>query len=345
MNQTTMSHPTPTVDQTAPGYPGPVGAEVPPDETAAPVAPPHPGPAFGACQECGAPMDRLQRYCVNCGGRWAEADNPSSRFFAASARWRRRSARPTKEPAVNKGSRALAVGFFALLPIAVALGVMVGRSGDSGSGVNEDLLAALNAPGAVAAQTATSDQTETTTTTEEVSSEVLKSDFALKEGYTVMIGLLPVASTNNETATKAKSDAQSKGAKDVGVINPSDFQLTPSKGTENYVLYSGEFKSKGEAEKALAGLKKDFPEAEVLKVKKPTVDSVGRVIARTEAGVVRDITTYNPTEEQVKKDTQIVEELATDTGKDYLEKAEELPDIIAIGGDGGSTPAPVGAGD
>ncbi len=42
------------------------------------------------------------------------------------------------------GSRAAAVGFFALLPIAVALGVVVGRSGGSGDSNEEALLKALH---------------------------------------------------------------------------------------------------------------------------------------------------------------------------------------------------------
>jgi hypothetical protein len=42
------------------------------------------------------------------------------------------------------GSRAAAVGFFALLPIAVALGVVVGRSGGSGDSNEDALLKALH---------------------------------------------------------------------------------------------------------------------------------------------------------------------------------------------------------
>ena len=47
-----------------------------------------------------------------------------------------------RRPRPGSSSRAAAVGFFALLPIAVAIGVVVGRSG-SDSGENEALLEAL----------------------------------------------------------------------------------------------------------------------------------------------------------------------------------------------------------
>jgi hypothetical protein len=109
---------------------------------------------YEPCEECGAPLDPQQRYCVNCGARRGNGTNPSSRYFAAMSK---RAHRPPPRPAAKKtgsGSRAAAVGFFALLPIAVAIGVVVGRSGNDGSD-NEALLEALrNQPAAVAGTTA-----------------------------------------------------------------------------------------------------------------------------------------------------------------------------------------------
>lgn len=96
--------------------------------------------AHEPCQECGAPMDPQQRYCVNCAARRGNGANPASRYFAAMSKRARRplvGAPPKSSPT----SRAAAVGFFALLPIAVALGVMVGRSGSSS---NDALLQALH---------------------------------------------------------------------------------------------------------------------------------------------------------------------------------------------------------
>jgi hypothetical protein len=89
-------------------------------------------------------MDPQQRYCINCAARRGNGTNPSSRYFAAmNKKARRPIARPGgKQPG---GSRAAAVGFFALLPIAVAIGVVVGNAnGDGGSnGSEEALLQAL----------------------------------------------------------------------------------------------------------------------------------------------------------------------------------------------------------
>jgi hypothetical protein len=83
---------------------------------------------YEPCEECGAPMDPQQRYCVNCAARRGNGANPSSRYFAAISRKARRQPVPAGAKR-GGGSRAAAVSFFALLPIAVAIGVVVGRAG------------------------------------------------------------------------------------------------------------------------------------------------------------------------------------------------------------------------
>lgn len=114
---------------------------------------------YEPCEECGAPLDPQQRYCVNCAARRGNGANPASRYFAAMSKKARRPL--TRPPAKsNPGSRAAAVAFFALLPIAVALGVVVGR-GDSGDGDNEALLQALRRQDAATA-TAAAPTTATT---------------------------------------------------------------------------------------------------------------------------------------------------------------------------------------
>jgi len=97
------------------------------------------------CEECGAPMDPQQRYCVECAARRGNGSNPASRYFAAMSKKSRRPLTRSQAKAPGGGSRAAAVGFFALLPIAVAIGVVVGRSGGSGDSNEEALLKALHA--------------------------------------------------------------------------------------------------------------------------------------------------------------------------------------------------------
>jgi hypothetical protein len=83
-------------------------------------------------------MDPQQRYCVECAARRGNGSNPASRYFAAMSKKSRRPLTKAQAKPPGGGSRAAAVGFFALLPIAVALGVVVGRSGSGDS--NEDAL-------------------------------------------------------------------------------------------------------------------------------------------------------------------------------------------------------------
>jgi len=90
-------------------------------------------------------MDPQQRYCVECAARRGNGSNPASRYFAAMSKKSRRPLTKSQAKAPGGGSRAAAVGFFALLPIAVALGVVVGRSGGSGDSNEEALLKALHA--------------------------------------------------------------------------------------------------------------------------------------------------------------------------------------------------------
>lgn len=163
---------------------------------------------FEPCQECGAAMDPQQRYCVNCAARRGNGANPASRYFAAmSKRARRPLAGPAPKPSPT--SRAAAVGFFALLPIAVALGVMVGRS-DSGGGDSEALLQALRERQA----TATAATAGTTTT----ASATAKARKSAKAGKGSEKGEKVVAHTKNGTvhsvagfhASKQKEEEDTK---------------------------------------------------------------------------------------------------------------------------------------
>jgi hypothetical protein len=108
--------------------------------------------SYEACEECAAPMDPQQRYCVNCTARRGNGANPSSRYFATMSK---RARRPLAQPSARQSptSRAAAVGFFALLPVAVAIGVAIGHSG-SGDSEGEALLKALQERQATAASAA-----------------------------------------------------------------------------------------------------------------------------------------------------------------------------------------------
>jgi hypothetical protein len=301
---------------------------------------------YAPCQECGAPLDRDQRYCISCGARRGDAANPTSRYFAAASRQRR--ALATRKPGTRSAtSRAAVVGFFVLLPVAVAAGVLVGRSGmnnDNGA-VQQALEALRNQPATAVAATGSGTSTPVSDT-----SKLLPSDWSMDQGYTVKLGLLPINTTDQQAASKAKSDAESKGAKDVGIISPKDFATTPDQGSKDYVLYSGEFKSKADATKALGGLKKDFSQAQVVEVQAAGSGGGGsvnsKVVAHTSHGVVHQVSGFHPSQQEIQKDTQTVQNLAHQTGKNYINSQKTLPDITVVGGDPNSAPPlPTGGGD
>jgi hypothetical protein len=163
---------------------------------------------YEPCEECGAPLDPQQRYCVNCAARRGNGANPSSRYFAAMSKKARRPL--TRPPAkAGTGSRAAAVGFFALLPIAVALGVVVGRS-DSGNSDNEALLQALRQQeSAVASNTAGA---TTTARTAAKGKKQSKADKTAKGGGKVVAqtknGTVHEVSGFKASAEKTEEDTQ-----------------------------------------------------------------------------------------------------------------------------------------
>ncbi len=133
------------------------------------IAPTKPPQGYEPCEECGAPLDPQQRYCVECAARRGNGSNPASRYFASMSKKSRRPLVKGQAKPPGGGSRAAAVGFFALLPIAVALGVVVGRSG-SGDSNEQALLQALHKAEkqqvAQVAPAVTEEETPTEATTE-----------------------------------------------------------------------------------------------------------------------------------------------------------------------------------
>jgi hypothetical protein len=111
----------------------------PPPTIAAPIVPATPAdPArpYEECDECGSPVDAAQRYCVVCGAHRRHVDDPATRYLSqASARARgpRSTAGATaSRRAPGRGRSLGAALMLALIPVAAAVGVAVGRSSNGG---------------------------------------------------------------------------------------------------------------------------------------------------------------------------------------------------------------------
>ena len=172
---------------------------------------------YQPCEECGALLDAQQRYCVNCAARRANGSNPSSRYFAAMSKRARRL--PARQPQKPSGSRAAAVGFFALLPIAVALGVVVGHSG---SGNNDQaILEALRRQDAAAATTSAA--ANTTASVKKHAGATKKAAATSGRGHSKILANTPNGPIHQAlgyepTKHEAKADTElvKKNAKEVG---------------------------------------------------------------------------------------------------------------------------------
>jgi hypothetical protein len=291
---------------------------------------------YDHCEECGAPLDEKQRYCVSCGARRRDGNVPSSRYFASTARKGRRGSGKSGSPS---GARAAAVLFFVVLPIAVAIGVLVGKGNGGGNNDQQlaDALKSLQANGGVSNNALASNTTATTPIT---------SDFTLDKGYTVELKTLPVDGTDQAAVDAAKKDATSQGAADVGIINTSEFTVTPAPAANTYVLYSGQFKSKGEATQALGKLKAKFKDAQVVSVEKNS-SGEGQLVNKTAYGDVHKVEGFTPSAQKVASDTALVNQQAQKTGKNYVDSQKDLPDVIVVGGSGSGSgnPAATGNGD
>ena len=272
----------------------------------------NPSPIYEPCSQCGAPLDDRQRFCVECGASRRHPGDPVTRHFTAVTR----AANPepavvTPPPRRGADTRTTAL-ILALLPAAAALGVLVGKHN---SGSDKDLIAALKAAPAAAAASGT---------TANAASATVTSDFSLGSGYVVRLQTLPSSSSASDVA-KAKSAARAKGAKGVGVIDPQDFKLKPSSG-KDFVIYSGEFRTRAAARKALRKLRKTFPKATVVTVGSPIGghDKAAKIAA--EDAVVRK----HPTARQKADGAKIVQQIQSKQGKSYVEQQQKLPDTIVV---------------
>jgi hypothetical protein len=288
--------------------------------------------AYATCEECGAPLDEKQRYCVSCGARRRDKGGPAVQYFASAGK---RTRRGSGKASGTSGARAAAVLFFVVLPIAVAIGVLVGKG--NGGNNDQDLADAiknLRASGTGSQLASTAAATPIT------------SDWTLDKGYTVELKTLPADGTDQSAVDAAKKDATDQGATDVGIINTSDFTVTPAPPGGGFVLYSGEFKSKAEATKALGKLKAKFKDAQIVSVKS-NGGGEGQLVDKTSYGDVHKVEGFQASSQKVASDTALVNQESQKTGQNYVDSQKDLPDVIVVGGSGGgsSNPAATGNGD
>jgi hypothetical protein len=92
-------------------------------------------PTYQQCDECAAPVDTDQRYCVSCGAHRRNVNDPAVRYLShatARSRTSRAAAPGQRSRRAGSGMRGLGVALMlALIPAVAAVGVLVGRSSNN----------------------------------------------------------------------------------------------------------------------------------------------------------------------------------------------------------------------
>jgi hypothetical protein len=227
----------------------------------------------------------------------------------------------------------------AVIPLAVGLGVLVGRDSNNG---DDQLIAALrsqkpeiitaaggsSAPAAVAAPAATTSTVST-----------LTSNFPLQHGYSVELETLPGHGTSSATVTSAEHAAEAKGATTVGLIVPSDFKITPAPPAGAYVIYSGAYSSRSGAQGSLSKLRLKFAKAELIEVQPVGAGASAsvsanvnkaKVLSTTQYGTAHQVAGFQATPAQLSQGAQVVQHEQQASGKPYVDSQRGLPDQISV---------------
>jgi SPOR domain len=255
------------------------------------------------CTYCGASLAHDQRYCLNCGRRVANVRPPWSQAAPPVL-----ASRPPASPIVIAGRAVspLALGGgLAIFVVALLLGIVIGDSGDGGKQVAVGpRVITVSVPSAGAATAAPASFT---------------SDWPDgKDGFTVQLQALPKDGTQPAQVAQAKTDAQSKGADQVGALDSDEFSSLDG---GNYVIYAGVFDTRKQARKALAKLKGDFSGAKIIKV-----SAGGGLAEQGDAGAL------SGKKKSATVGKKQLEQLKNLKPGDYQKKSSKLPDETKLPG-------------
>jgi hypothetical protein len=274
------------------------------------------------CATCGALLASDQRYCLECGERQATIASlvPSAESVRPSAEPVRETVAqpPTTPPrppglappteARHTANTPAAIAGVGVLLLAMGVGVLIGRSGN----VKQTPAAApqvLTVTGAAAPGGSAG-----------VSEPSFSGDWSSAGGgYTVQLQTLPLSGTTVSAVAAAKAAATGRGAKAVGALRSDEFSSLAS---GSYVIYSGVYHKRSQAAKALLGLRKSFPNAQVIAVSsRRSASSENSSSAGSRAG--SSVTKPAP--------SSVLEGLKEAKGKSYEEKSKNLPDVVSTG--------------
>ena len=215
---------------------------------------------------------------------------------------------PPPDSAGQRNNTLTVIAGVGVLLLAMGVGVLIGRSGASKQSAAPAQVISVASP---SAGTATTASTESSFTGDWPSGTT---------GYTVQLQTLPRSGTAVSAVAAAKSSASAKGAKAVGALKSEEFSsLTAG----SYVIYSGDYHKRSEAEKALPALKKSFPGAKVVRVSNGGSSSSAEGSGSSSGGAGSNDSHPAP--------PSVLNSLKGAKGKSYEERSKNLPDVVETG--------------
>jgi hypothetical protein len=269
-------------------------------------------PSSEPCATCGAPLAVDQRYCLECGARRAYlssmlAAGPHGSDTPVPA------AEPgvTPTPPMRTGGATAVIAGVGVLLLAMGVGVLIGRSSGSSSGKETAAVAPVISVAAPSTGAAAGAPPSTAAFSDDWPSG--------KDGYTVQLQTLPEAGTEVGAVAAAKAAAAAKGATGVGALKSDDYS---SLAAGSYIVYAGVYTTKPDAQKALPGLKKNFPGATVVKVSNSAQSSAASP-SGSESGVGQTPSKPAP--------PTVLNNLRKGGGGSYEQKSKNLPNVVSTG--------------
>jgi hypothetical protein len=273
-----------------------------------------------------------QRYCLECGERRAVMSSvllggPPLRSEAEPGASASPPARPPDSAIAHPGSderargNALAViAGVGVLLLAMGVGVLIGRSSATNKTPATQVITVGSVPAAASAGATGSGEAAKASFTSDWPSGT--------SGYTVQLQTLPQSGTQVSAVEAAKTAASAKGAKNVGALKSEEFS---SLGGTNYVVYSGVYHKRAEAQNALKGLRKSFSAAAVIKVSNGGASSSSSEAstpseqggASHHSGVGYSLSKPAP--------PTVVKKESTKKGQGYEQESKSLPNVISTG--------------
>ncbi|HST55753.1 MAG TPA: hypothetical protein VLJ42_07645 [Solirubrobacteraceae bacterium] len=283
--------------------------------------------AAEVCASCAAPLAPDQRYCLECGARRVDA---RSQFLDAlhpraggSGEARSQSSTGVGgqistgvggfTPPPARGSLAVIAGVGVLL-LAMGVGVLIGRSGaDRSRGAAPAQVITVAGAGSGAAATAGGSGTTAFT-----------GDWpAGSDGWTVQLQTLPTASTQPDAVSAAKVAASGRGATGVGALKSDDYASLTS---GSYIVYSGVYTTKAQAQKALGRLKQSFTGATVIEVSSKAAAAAGT------GGAGAGSSHRVPSSQAHPAPPSVLNNLRSKSdGQSYEQKSKNLPNVVSTG--------------